>query len=283
MKVSIQKNHKRYKLTGRLSHRATFGGALAQPATLNRQVQYVKDQGTTNYCTAAARATAGSYLFGRDMSFEYQTAKEGEIAGNPIFDGADPQLADKASENYGFCPEELCTRKFVTEGYEAPARWQLHPSSEDAAAIQFLPGEPYNVYPDFEHIKNALVQGHGDNAVVIANAFWFAEWQDSASVLPTPKTKPITRHDYLFIDFKTVGGQEFLVAQLSQGADFGDGGCFLMNEECVNIAFKNPAFNGIGCEMFRKTNATPIQTKITLMQRLVMLLGVFLHQLQFSV
>lgn len=273
MGIPIQKV-RRFTHKRTLSHSKTFGAVTAVP-TLNRTANYIKDQGTTNYCTAAARSTAGSYLFGHEMSFEFQTAKEGQVAGQPIFDGADPNTADVAAEEYGFLPDEQSPLKFNTNGWQIPAEWHLYPAALDGQAIVNAKFAPYNVYPDYQSIKNALISGMEDNAIVIANGFWYREWQNPiGGIIPPPTTSPITRHSYAFIDFKICpDGVERLVAQLSQGTGFGDGGLIYMDENTVNTAFKYPAFNGLGCTIYRKGMANPVQTKIALLQKLVILLG----------
>lgn len=273
MKVPYQKVG-RYKLRGTTSHRKTFGSVSVLPPTLGRIPNYLKDQGYTSYCTAAARSAAGSYFFGRDMSFEFMTAKEGQVLGQPIFNGTDPDTADKAVMEYGFLPTEQCPLNFIRDGWIKPAQWELYPRELDWQAIGNT-AVPYNVYPDYQSIKEALVAGKEDNAVVIANGFWYPEWQNiPTGIAPIPKNSPITRHCYIFIDYKTFpDGKERLVAQLSQGLGLGEGGLVYMDEETVNTAFAHPTINGIGCEIFRKGAPNPIQTQISLMQRAIMLLG----------
>lgn len=263
----------RYSPAGKFSHALTFG-STAPTTPLGRTPQYIHDQGTSNYCTAFARAAAGSYIFGQDMAPEYQTAMEGAIAGSPIFDGADPQNADTASEEYGFCPIPSCPLSFQTDGWQIPAEWQEYPATLDAITSQFNGIAPYDVNPTYDGIKAALQSGIADNAPVIANGFWFNEWQNPiGGIIPTPASAPITRHGYLFIDWIDIGGNEYLVAQLSSGTSFGVEGCVYMSADCVNTAFTKPLFNGVGCEIFRKKSPNPIQQEITLYQHLVIVLG----------
>lgn len=262
----------RYKLKGALSHNKTFGAPAILPPTLNRTPRFVKDQGFSNYCTAAARSAAASYFFGSEMSFEYMTAKEGQVAGTPIYNGANPNTADTAGEEYGFLPQGLCPLSFKEDGWSVPADWRNYNKSLDEDAVENTM-VPFNVYPDYQSIKAALVSGNPDNAVVVANGFWYQEFNDSGALLPVPKQQPISRHSYIFIDYKTIHGTEYLVAQLSQGTDFGYNGVFYMSEECVNYIFSNPSFNGLGCTIGRKGVPNPIQTKISLLHRLVDALG----------
>lgn len=266
------------------SHENTFGSSVALPATLGRTPRYIKDQGLSDYCTAAARSAAGSYLFGREMSFEYQTAKEGEEAGSPIYNGAQPNLADEACVDYGFLPDEQCPLKFTQDGWINPAEWQNYPPALDGQAIVNNVGRPFDVAPEFDSIKSALFQGKAENAVVIANGFWYDEWNSPRyGIVPTPKTAPLTRHDYIFIDWKTIEGTEYLIAQLSQGTGFGDGSLIYMTREAIQVAFAGPLFNGVGCEIFRLgTGATPIQIELSKLQKVVQLLGEWLTRLSIK-
>lgn len=273
MGIPIQKV-RRFTHKGTYSHSKTFGAAVAVP-TLNRLARYIKNQGTSSYCTAAAGSVAGSYLFGKEMSFEYQTAKEGQAVGLPIFDGADPATRDRAAMEYGFLPDEQSPLKFSTDGWQIPAEWQSYPKTLDGQAIVNTGFAPFNVYPDYQSVKNALISGEPDNAVVIMDGFWYREWQNPiGGLLPIPTTSPITRHDYIVIDFSThPDGIERLTLQLSQGTSFGVGGLLYLDETSFNTAFKYPSFNGLGATIYRKGAVNPVQTKIANLQKLIILLG----------
>lgn len=210
------------------------------------------------------------------MSFEYQTAKEGQVAGAPIFSGTDPDTADSASEEYGFLPDTSSPLKFDKDGWQIPAEWQMYPASLDQLSAQYRDFGPYNVYPDYQSIREALIAGAADNAIVIARGFWYGSWNNPiGGIVPVPGDGPFTRHEYTFIDYKTFpDGKERLIAQLSQGEAFGDRGCVYMDEETVNKAFARPSFNGLGCVIFRRgVQNNVVLTKIGYMQQLVMALG----------
>lgn len=276
MSMAVQRqNLGRFRLRGRYSHKKTFGAVLQLPPTLGRIALYVKDQGLTQYCTAAGNSVAGSYLYGQDMSFEWQTAKEGQVAGQPIFNGAEPNVADTASEEYGFLPVGHSPRHFETDGWQLPAQWQQYPEELDQVAREYRDFAPYNVYPDYASIKNALAGGHADNSVVIARGFWYQSWNNPiGGIVTAPGDKPITRHEYLFIDYKVCpDGVERLVAQLSQGTGFGNGSEVYMDPQCVAATFRSPGFNGLGCVILRRGGPNPVVTQITLLQRLLIVLG----------
>lgn len=277
---------KRYKRhDALLSHKATFGSIAILPSTLGRIPQYVKDQANTGYCTAFARSTAGSYLFGQEMSEEFQTANEGKVAGAPISDGTDPQTADLATTRNGFLPKSLCPLSFVKDGFIRPADWRNYNPSLYGEAIRYLPHAPYDVNPTYDEVKQALFQGLTDNAIVIANGFWYEEFNrtNETGIALMPVGSPTTRHDYAFIDWATVNGTEYLIAQLSQGTGFGKGGFILFSREVFTEVWKNPIYNGIGCEIFRKDNGQNNQNVIiSLYQHLVQLLGQILTVLSLK-
>jgi hypothetical protein len=280
-KVPISRLGRYHRHSGLLSHENTFGNSLSFPPTLGRTPQYIQDQQNTDYCTAFARAAAASYLLGKQVSTEYQTAKEGELNKSPIYNGTTPNIADGVGPNYGHLPDEQSPLHFATDGWIKPAVWQNYPPTLDGQAIVNAQGQPFDVNPDYVSIKSALLQGQADNAVVVANGFWYSEWNANLmGIVPFPRSSPITRHSYLFIDWKTIGATEYLVAQLSQGTSFGDGGVLYMSEAAVNAAFANPILNGIGCEITRKgTGATPVQLEISAFQKAIQYLGEILTQL----
>ena len=283
-KVHDQRLGRYHRHSKMLSHENTFGSSVVFPPTLGRTPQFVKDQGLSDYCTAAARSAMASYYFGREMSFEYQTAKEGEVSASPIYNGAQPDTADQASANYGFLPDEQSPLKFTRDGWIKPAEWQNYPPALDGQAIINRVNQPFDVNPDYDSIKSALYQGEADNAVVIVNGFWFNEWNNpTAGIVPVPKRAPITRHDFLFIDWVTLGTTEYLVAQLSQGTTFGVGSILYMSREAIEVAFKNPILNGVGCEIFRKGNGQSLaQVELSKLEKLVQLLGELLTQLRLT-
>jgi hypothetical protein len=209
------------------------------------------------------------------MSVEYQTAKEGELNNTPIYNGTTPNIADGVGPNYGYLPEEQSPLHFATDGWIKPAVWQNYPPTLDGQAIVNAQGQPFDVWCDYDSIKGALMQGKDDNAVVVANGFWYQEWQNSVNgIVPVPTSAPITRHSYDFIDWKTINGTEYLVAQLSQGTSFGDNGLIYMSRDVINAAWANPVFNGIGCSITRKgTGATPVQIQLSAMKKAVQYLG----------
>ncbi len=285
MKVPDSRMGRYHRHKGLISHENTFGSSLVFPVTLGRTPQYIKDQQNSDYCTAAARSAAASYLLGKEVSFEYQTAKEGELNNSPIYNGTTPNIADGVGSNYGYLPDEQSPLHFLTDGWIKPAEWQNYPPTLDGQAIVNAQGQPFDVNPDYDSIKSALLQGSLDNAVVVANGFWYNEWQNpAAGIVPTPSNSPLTRHSYIFIDWRTIGTTEYLVAQLSQGPYFGDGGLFYMSKAVVNTAFANPNFNGIGCSITRKgTGASPIQLELNALMKAIQYIGEWLSYLGVKV
>lgn len=242
------------------SHAKRFGSAILAnfpSGGLGRVRMVPPDQEDTEFCTAFGESVSQGYEQGILMSAEYQTAKEGEFIGAPITAGADPVPSMMATTVNGSLPLVSAPFTMQEKGPDYIADWTNWPTILDSVAKNYLPGVPYYVdgnYDIFDNIRNALLQAHlaGEKGVVKAFGFWYESWNTEAfnpalkGVLSIPTDQPISRHRYNFIDGKTINGQLYLVAALTQGADFGDAGFLYMDRATINYVFANAVVNGLG-------------------------------------
>lgn len=257
----------KYRLKDYLYH-PTFGTTIdALPGLpsdgLGRVPLVIKDQGVSNFCTAFGISSQKEYTSNVQMSPEYQTALEGELNGSPIFSGADPDLA-MASGLKGILPQTSSPYTFQTNGWTDPAYFVNYDQSLAGVASQFKEESyyslthPLSVSSDFDTFDSIRI-GLWDSKteVVIAFGWWYQEWNvlggDGIVQMPT---NPVTRHCYLFIDFKVINGVEYLVAQLSSGKKLGDNGLLYFPREVVNYAWKNPYWNGLRLYIYRDKGET---------------------------
>lgn len=237
------------------------------PTTLGRIPVCINDQGISDYCTAFAVSEAIGNQTGVPMAPEAQTAIEGKIDGAPIFGGTSPHTALTGGVTAAV-PKTLCFFTFQQNGWQLPAEWGQYPTDPSVLGASNKRSSYYSVTfggPDdmsaFDSIKLALWDAKNDvppnmpNAFtsVVAFGFWYAEWNGAGSdgIAPQQVTPAITRHAYLFIDWITINGVDYLIAQLSQGTGFGKGGLVLFTRAEVNAAWSNPVQNGIGMYIFR--------------------------------
>lgn len=225
------------------------------PETLNRVPLSIKDQQFTNFCTGYGVSAASEYQEGIELSPEYQTAKIGQIYGQPILNGAEPRSALKSAVTYGSLPQSLSPYRLNQDGQEKVANWDAWPEALDQLAAKHKKKRYYRVtygYPDdldvFDSIKIGLWFAKESKGVVVAFGNWYEEWNHAQpkGIVSVPQTQSYSRHCYLFIDWKQIDGKEYLVAQLSSGTLFGDRGLLYFSREAVNEAYRNPIINGLG-------------------------------------
>lgn len=249
------------------SHLKHFGATMLTglpAAGLGRKRMSPLDQEDTEFCTAYGEATSSGYEKGIQMSGEWQTAAESEFIGTPITAGADPVPSMMATTLNGSLPLISAPAGFSLDqkGPAFIANWLNWPKSLWTRASLYLPGVPFYVdgpYDIFDNIRNALWQAHlvGETGVVKAFGFWYESWNVEAvekkGMLTPPSDSPISRHRYNFIDWTTINGQLYLVAALTQGTGYGDGGFLYFDRATVDGAFQNATANGLGLYINRST------------------------------
>lgn len=266
------------------SHARTFGApAISLPAEFTYTPISIKDQGYTSYCTAFSTTAASEYQEGIELSEEYTTAKIGEVAGAPIIDGAQPTDALTSGIDYGYLPKEQSPLSFERDGWTFPADWRNFPPILDGQSIMHRKDSYYKVSPTYDKIKEAIFQAREDKGVVVAMGFWYSNFNEvgTSGIVTIPVSSPITRHAYLYTGWKVINGTEYLVAQLSQGKGYGDGGLLYFSREVINAAWKNALFNGIGCFIYRDDTGQHTEEVLTKKYyRLIDLLGQLLDLLR---
>lgn len=247
-------------------------------------LQGINDQAQSEFCTGYTVSEAIGIQVGIPMSPEWQTAQIGKVSGAPIFNGADPKMALK-SGTISALPKDKSPVTFEKDGWTTPAIWGTWPTFLDAIAAQYKRAGWYNVLfggPDdfdaFDMSCLALNDAKSDNAPIMAFAYWYAEWNDAAlgtrsfqnpdgswtlevnpagktGIMPVPTRPPQSRHAYLSaVGLKTINGIQHIIAQLSQGEEYGDSGLLYFSRETWNYAWKNPVQNQIGMYIYRSKN-----------------------------
>jgi hypothetical protein len=242
--------------------------AMLPPGGLGRKPFSLNNQSYTQYCTACATSEANAFLRGVPMSFEWQAAKIGQLAGAPILNGADPRVAMKAGILYGSLPKDKAPYS-LSDGAEFVAQYlSWSPSldliagqNEDASYFQVNTG-PYDA---FDNIRAALWDAYQERIankedkqdVVMAFTQWFQEFNVTRVTYVPPRplagTSPIFSgimnflqrflpsifggefwHAYLFIDWNN---RDELVVQNSYGNAWGDAGLQYFSRATVNALF----------------------------------------------
>ncbi len=270
------------------SHSRFFGAVSPTqlPKTLGRKPLKIVNQGQTQFCTAAGTSSASEYQEGIPLSFEFQVAAISRMSGYPITSGADPRMALKAAVAYGSLAETLSNLHLDTNSPEVIANYQAWPEQAWRNAQKHLKAAFFKVdgpYDAFDAIRVALWQGATDNSVVIAFGKWFSEWSQPVPSFPRNLTG---YHCFVFIDFVTINGIEYLVAQNSYGDDFGDHGLQYFSRDTINEAWKDVGNDGTGLYIFRDANPNDIQTlkdqQLSLLQILLDIYEKLLFKLKYG-
>ena len=257
-------DHKKFWPVKRLLFGSTALPGL--PPTLGRTPICINDQQESNFCTGFAISEAIGNQVGIPMAPEAQVALEGKIAGQPIYGGTDPKTAME-SGLVGAMAKSICPYTFANNGWTSPAQWQnynnflvsfLYPRASYYSVTQG--GDALDV---FDSIKLALWDSK-DDAInngfppVICMGYWYQSWNGITSNGIVPELQagesPITRHCYLFIDWKNINGVEYLVAQLSQGIENGDKGLYYFSRANVNRSWQNIVPSGLALYIYRSKN-----------------------------
>lgn len=160
----------------------------------------------------------------------------------------------------GSVPAALSPFTLMEKGVAFIADWRNWPSELfSKAAVYRTSLIPYYVdgpYDTFDNIRSALYQAFLANETGVVKAFgwWYGSWNLQANnprhkgilELPEVSETPVSRHRYTFIDWQDIGGKTYLVAILTQGTGFGDGGACYMDRNTVNYVFQGQIANGLG-------------------------------------
>lgn len=216
-------------LSKNFTHNKLFGSVPRLPRTLNRPKRPVEDQGNTLRCAAYSAAVAGGYIHSRRFSPDWQARKITSIQGFDIDDrGSDPNAAMKSQRDYGYLPKAS----------------ELAPDADTLALGYHVAGWVKVVAHDgldtFDAIREALFMAYNpntqDGAPVHAFGTFYHEWT-RAGIIPTEYSAFAGYHAYLFVDFITTDGVDYLIAQNSYGPGAGATGFHYFPREVVNREF----------------------------------------------
>lgn len=229
----------------RFSHDALFGTITSFPPTLGRLLRPVENQKNSVRCTAYGTAVNGGYIHGARFHPDWQAAKIGQLQRRSVdVNGGDPNATMKSQRDYGYAPYESIPTAFSLE------RNSIENTGMDIFGTLYdLAAEPYKaagfVKVDgpldlFDDVKSALVQAYdkatGKGACVQAFGRWYQEWTNQ-NIIKNGYENFEGYHHYLFVDFETINGIEYLIAQNSYGENVGEDGFHRFPRDIVNREF----------------------------------------------
>lgn len=222
------------------------------PKTLNCPRKSVKNQGSTLSCTKQTTELAAEYQDGEEMSAEWAWEELKAVLNDPNPQGAQPRDAMSLNCKLGSLPLKEFTQgailRHIAEKYRKAAYIRI-PKVGDW----------------FDTIRAALLNGQYESQIVMAFGTWYDEW--NAKFIPTSYSQFSGWHAYSFIDFDTVDGKQYLVAQNSYGQGYGYHGRHYFPRETINREF---AKFGTGLYVFKDLTPEQIENakKLTIAGRI---------------
>lgn len=227
----------------------------------------IKDQGTTDMCTAFAAAAVSEDQELIVLGPEYLFAKTKQLIGEWTEWGASLRDVCKAITKFGCLPDAANSYKLGKYSRDFIADWGNWPSHLDRVANQFRKLSYFKVdgpYDIFDNIRAALWMNRNERQSILVGCIWEAEWTSAPEgVIPNEPGKELFGHAFKVFGWKTVtvyqssdnsnyeskGDVIYLIAQLSNGRDVGSEGLFYFPLEVVNRKFKH------GLYMFKDMDA----------------------------
>ena len=214
-----------------LSEVPDFDFVVAEPLA-------IKDQGEdTDYCSAYAGTAVSEDQEGVELLPEFNFFETKQISGNPEEWGADLRDACKSFVSVGSIEtkgnEDLAKvpRSILLSKENWSSKFICLARVHKKQTFFTVDGK----YDVFDNIRAALWQHKGEKCSIITGAMFRSEWLNAPNgvILKTYSSEG-SGHAFKIYGQKNINGELYLVAQLSQGKEVGDGGKFYFPREVVN-------------------------------------------------
>lgn len=197
----------------------------------------IKDQGESDYCSAYALTAVSEDQEGVELLPEYQFYKTKQLSGKLSEWGANLRDACKSATKFGSIPQR------GNEGVQQLTRdeifnlknWRGFSDEKAALYKKQTYFEVKGRYDVFDDIRTYLWQFRKEKCSILTGAIWRQSWLESQNgILPPTYEDDGFGHAFKIFGQKVIGEKLYLIAQLSQGENVGDGGLFYLSREIVN-------------------------------------------------
>ena len=197
----------------------------------------IKDQGESDLCSAYAVTSVSEDQEGKELLPQFQFLKTKQISGDVEEWGANLRDACKSAVKFGSLPidgfENI--RGLSRSQIFNPIMW---PVGVDQVA-EIHKKETYfavtGKYDVFDNIRVALWQHKDKKCSIVTGTLFRSEWLEAlGGVIPSDYGDNGFGHAFKIFGQKNIGGELYLVAQLSQGMGVGDRGLFYFSRKVTN-------------------------------------------------
>lgn len=239
------------------SHSAVFGSiAVDDLPTRDFLVAVpleIKDQDInypSDYCTSYASSECGEdedqVIFVPEYSFQRAKDILAVSQGVQVYSQFGLNLRDicNSAVQYGFLPR--INDPFRCDTMDRPARDTLiasgaWPAELDSIAANYKKASYFAVdgpHDLFDNIRSVMWMNLAERRSVEVGCLWRESWSAAPQgIIPEIYEEQGSAHAFKFCGQKTINGNLYLVAQLSDGPTFGDDGFFYFSRAVVNREF----------------------------------------------
>ena len=225
----------------------------------------IKDQKDSDMCTAYASASVSEDQEGTILEPSYTFARGKELKGSIEGWGLDLRTICKASVEFGFLPKSKSPFSLETNDRDFLADWNNWPSTLDSWSRQHRKYSYFTVDGQkdmFDSIRATLWLNKDEQRSILTGVLWHQEWTDAPEgIIPKEQGTPMFGHAFKVFGQKEIGGEIYLVAQLSNGM-IGDKGLFYFPREVVNREFT------FGAYTFKDIDPDEVKSRMSLWRRL---------------
>lgn len=197
----------------------------------------IKNQGTTDECTAFATAAVLEDTEGVILEPAYIFAKTKELLGEYTEWGANLRDVAKAVTKFGAL--EKSESPFTSDmDRDFVANWTNWPKDLDKLASKHKQKSYFFVtgkYDYFDNMRANLWRFKNLKRTAITGTLWSSEWNNVINGRIEQAGDRAFGHAFKIFGQEFANGKPYLIAQLSNGEQFGDKGLFYFNRETANL------------------------------------------------
>ena len=257
------------------SYRRTFGAVSVSelPEEYIIKPFRIKDQGSTDFCTAFASTEVAEDQDNIEFDPGYHFQKSKLLEGGWREWGVNIRTACQVAVDYGFLPKNYSPFIIGQTDRDIIANPENWKPELDTLAAQYKKQRYFSAdgFNDlFDNIRMAMWMNKDDNASVITGSLWRTDWI-YAPVIPKLYSSSMQGgHAFKIIGWKKIDNEIYLVIQNSWGDDMGDEGLYYFPRSVVNKEF---SYGGAFLFSSKEGTIKKMSLMITLLSKLVGLLN----------
>lgn len=199
----------------------------------------IKNQFETDLCVAFAICSVSEDQEKVALSPEHFFMSIKKMKGDWVSWGSDLRTGCKVAVNVGFLEQELNPYKLKNKGRNFVANWRnweqikFEENVKEHRKISYFKVDgPYDTFFNF---RAALWQNRHKSCSILTGLTWDSSWSKAKDgIIPKKKGTPLYGHAIKIFGQKNIDDEIYLMAQLSNGEEFGDNGIFYFPKEVIN-------------------------------------------------